>query len=98
MARKLKLTHLRASDTPRDHYFLSVCKGLFSPERGSADASCPWYEACGRAPLRAQRTAKTHAKRHPDHEVNVINLSLMECVTTYRFSAMDDVENDEPPF
>lgn len=102
MVRKSKVLHLTTDDAPRDHYYLSVCKGKWSPEQGSADASCDWYVECGKAPFKAQREAKAHARRWPDHETNVIDLSSLKCVTTYRFSAMDGMtgsrDQDPAPF
>ncbi len=102
MARKLKHV-VSVNDAPRDHFYLAVCRGRLteSPERGSAYASCTWFAECGKgASLKAHREARKHANRCPDHETQVIDLSAMRCVTKYRFTAIDEMhdQNAPPPF
>jgi hypothetical protein len=69
---------------PRNDQFFSYCN------------QCGWYELCGKAPFKAQRVARTHAKRNKRHKTSVLNVTRLEIVVSHYYVPLEVVS--EPPF
>lgn len=72
----------------RDHYYIGRCM------------TCDWVREYPRAPLKAKKETRSHAKRARKHETCVIDVTALEVVAKYRLderTLFDDLD-DEPPF
>lgn len=81
------IVHLSGSDAPRDHYYMGVC-------------SCQKVVEFGRAPMKAHKEMKTHARRAPGHAALVIDMTALRQVARYQFERLDLRVHgeDQPPF
>jgi predicted RNA-binding Zn-ribbon protein involved in translation (DUF1610 family) len=58
---------------------------------------CPdWFQAPGKARVKAHTLASRHAKKFPGHEAVVIDLNLLKIEHRYTFETLFD--DAEPPF
>lgn len=72
----------------RDHFYIGRCM------------TCDWVEDYPRAPLKAKKEARHHAKVRRMHQTCVIDVTELRVVAKYemRQRALFGDADDEPPF
>lgn len=75
------------NDDPRQHVFLTRCETCSS-----------WFEVHERAPLKADKSARSHARRRKGHRAYVVDLTRLEVVNRYRYEPTQPTFDDVPPF
>lgn len=72
----------------RDHFYIGRCM------------TCDWWEEYSRAPFKAKKETRSHAKRRRMHQTCVIDVTELSVIAKYEFaqrSLFSDMD-DEPPF
>lgn len=72
---------------PRNHFYIVRC-------------SCEHVEVCDSKPFAAQRLARAHAMRHPEHLTLVVDMTKLEVPCRYQFDALvgSNGPTDDPPY
>lgn len=72
----------------RGHFYIGRCM------------TCDWWEEYSRAPFKAKKETRHHAKVHRMHETCVIDVTALEIIAKYELKqrALWGDDQAEPPF